>query len=90
VQFEWDEAKNRANIDKHGISLSRAERIFASRRLTIRDARFDYGEERYVSIGQAAPGEILAVVYTVRDGRFRIISARPASRAERKRYEKEA
>eukprot|EP01036_Dinobryon_divergens_P008661 gene8661-11587_t len=51
--FEWDEAKNRSNIAKHGVSFSFASKIFAGIVLTREDARNDYGELREVSIGLA-------------------------------------
>lgn len=87
MEFEWDDAKEKANIAKHGVSFALASRIFEGATLTRVDDRFDYGEEREVSIGMAAGAAILVVVHTDRQGRTRIISARAATRMERKRYE---
>jgi uncharacterized DUF497 family protein len=88
--FEWDEAKNAANIAKHGVSFKTASRIFANRVVTSPDDRFDYGEEREISIGHVDGVLFLTVAHTDRDGRTRIISARRANSQERQRYEDEA
>lgn len=85
--FEWDENKNQANITKHGIGFQRARRIFDGPTLDRVDERYDYGEERIISLGKIEEILILVVVHTDRRGVTRIISARPAKRAERKRYE---
>lgn len=87
MEFEWDEAKNRRNIEKHGVSFEYASRIFEGITLDVLDNRHDYGEERIISIGMLAQVAILTVVHTDRDGRCRIISARPAKRSERRRYD---
>ena len=86
MRFEWDEAKNQANIQKHGVSFETAKRIFDCLVLNRLDDRQDYGEDRYISIGMVDGIAVLVVVYTVREGRFRLISARPASRKERLVY----
>lgn len=85
--FEWDESKNASNIAKHGVGFGIACRIFEGRVLTLTDERYDYGEVRELSVGLVDGVLLLAVVHTDRDGRRRIISARRANRAERKRYE---
>jgi uncharacterized DUF497 family protein len=86
MTFEWDERKNAANIAKHGVSLETASLIFKGAIVTRIDGRTDYGELREVSIGKVGAA-FLTVVHTDREGSTRIISARPANRAERKRYE---
>jgi len=85
--FEWDDEKNRANIDKHGVSFQTAARIFDGPVLTAEDNRLEYGEVRKNSIGMIENALILVVTHTDRAGLTRIISARPGSRAERSRYE---
>jgi uncharacterized DUF497 family protein len=87
--FEWDETKNAANIAKHGIGFARAIGIFERPVLTLKDDRFDYGEVREISIGTVDGTLTLVVVHTERNGVTRVISARVANRAERKRYEEE-
>lgn len=85
ADFEWDEAKNRSNIRKHGIDFDIAKRVFGRRVITEIDERRDYGEVRYRSIG-AVQGKTMVVTHTERFDRTRIISARPASRKERRKY----
>ena len=85
MQFEWDDAKNRANVEKHGISFETASRIFEGPMFTRPDRRRDYGEERDISIGQVEAAAIV-VAHTGRGGRVRLISARPASRREKQEY----
>jgi uncharacterized DUF497 family protein len=85
--FEWDDEKNKANINKHGVSFETAARIFDGPVLTAEDDRFEYGEVRKNSIGKIEEALILVVTHTDRAGKTRIISARPGSRAERSRYE---
>jgi uncharacterized DUF497 family protein len=85
--YEWDDTKNAINIAKHGVSFTLAQRIFDGPVLTARDRRKDYGETREVRIGKVDDIAVLTVVHTRRRGNVRIISARPASARERKRYE---
>lgn len=87
MPFEWDGEKNLQNIAKHGVSFDTASRIFDGIVLTAEDRRFDYGETRLISIGAVEGIVVLTVAHTDRDGRIRLISARPASRKERNRYE---
>lgn len=89
MKFEWDEAKNASNIEKHGVRFEDAKSIFDGPILTYEDNRRDYGETRMNSIGSAEGVVILAVTHTDRQGVTRIISARPANRSERKRYDEE-
>jgi uncharacterized DUF497 family protein len=84
--FEWDEAKAAENYAKHGVSFELAAKVFndpfAVERL---DDREDYGEDRFILIG-AADDTVLTVVYAERNDRFRIISARHATRREQDDY----
>jgi len=87
VEFEWDERKAAANLKKHGVDFADAALVlYDDLALTTRDPG-DYGEERLATVGLDPLGRILVVVYTWREQRARIISARPATPAERKRYE---
>ena len=85
--YEWDDEKNRLNIEKHGVSFERAVQISEGFTLNFVDDRFDYGETREISIGVVGDVAYLTVAHTDRQGRSRIISARTASRNERKRYD---
>ena len=87
MTFEWDEAKNRENIAKHGVRFEDAARIFEGPVVSWTDDREDYGEVREISIGMVGGAAIVTVAHTDRGSTVRIISARPASRAERRRYE---
>ena len=83
--FEWDAAKNAANVAKHGIGFEDAARIFEGPVLEQIDHRRDCGEER-VAVAGMVMGLELFVVYTVRGDNRRIISARRSSRYERDAY----
>ncbi len=52
-QFSWDPIKNRINITKHGISFSKAAKIFDGPRLEREDTRRDYGETRIIALGRS-------------------------------------
>jgi uncharacterized DUF497 family protein len=87
--FEWDEQKAASNLLKHRVSFVRA--AFAFRDLSaveIADTRQDYGEERVLLIGLER-GELLAVLYTERGAKIRIISARRADADERRYYQRQ-
>ena len=74
------------NIADHGYDFADLEGAFDGRFLiTRRDTRFDYGEARYNCLVEFE-GRILNITFTPRQGRFHLISARPASRKERKVY----
>jgi len=85
--FEWDDGKSERNRRERGFGFDVAARIFAGDILEREDKRHQYGERRILAIG-AEEGQIYAVVYTWRDRRRRIISARPANRKERDAYYK--
>jgi hypothetical protein len=87
MQFERDEKKARTNLQKHGVDFTDAEAIFASPMLQRLDTRKDYGEDRWVALGDNA-GVIVYVVYTKRSDKIRLISIRSANRKERAVYEK--
>jgi uncharacterized DUF497 family protein len=83
--FEWDEAKNEANISKHGISFVAAVTIFDAGYLEYEDKRQDYGEARVRVVGVVA-NRLVTVICTQRGASVRIISARRARRDERRDY----
>ncbi len=89
LTFEWDVRKGRSNLAKHGVGFEEASTIFGDPlSLTIPDPVHSLREERYITMGRAFTGKLLVVVHTERGNNIRIISARPASRRERKFYEK--
>jgi uncharacterized DUF497 family protein len=86
--FEWDASKARSNIKKHGISFEEATTIFGDPRAITIESLAVSSERRLVTIGRSSTGRyVIVVVHTDRNDRIRLISARPASRAERKQYE---
>jgi len=89
MEFEWDQQKASKNDKKHGVSFSEATTVFADPlELTISDPDHSSGEYRFLSIGRSNSGNLLVVFYTEREqNQIRIISARQATRQERKCYE---
>lgn len=71
MEFEWDEEKNRANLEKHGISFDEAKHIFNGPILTRVDDRRDYGEVQEISLGLLSPDVPVMVVHTRRATRKR-------------------
>jgi uncharacterized DUF497 family protein len=83
---EWDPAKATANVTKHGVDFADAATVLHDEvAITIKDD--SAGEERFVTIGMDALARVLVVVYTWRENRPRLVSARVATRQERKQYE---
>ena len=85
MEFEWDEDKNRKNIEKHKINFEEAKTIFDDLDAIELEARRN-GEYRIVRIGKTATRFILLVVYTLRGMVVRLISARQADKEERNLY----
>jgi uncharacterized protein len=85
VQFEWDEAKRRKNLRKHGIDFVGTQSLFEGYTLTMEDDRFDYGERRFVTLG-LLEGRVVSVVHTETARSIRIISIRKATSREQKSY----
>ncbi len=89
MEFEWNQHKASKNEKKHGVSFSEATTVFSDPlELTISDPDHSSGEYRFLSIGRSNAGNLLVVSYTEREeNKIRIISARQATRQERKYYE---
>ena len=84
MSFEWDPVKDRANRERHGISLEEASELFKSNKdfLEIYDEEHSDDEERFIAIGPIRAG-IVVVIYTERsDDVIRLISARRATKKE--------
>ena len=84
--FEWDEEKNRLNVEKHGVSFEEAVNVFDDVHLSRPDTREEYGEVRVITIGMIAGTVVAVVVHTDRAEAIRIISARKANKRERSDY----
>ena len=88
LTFEWNPEKESSNVKKHRVSFDEARTIFADPlAITIYDPPHSQDEDRYVSVGESDRRRLLVVVFTDREDRIRIISARLANRRERKNYE---
>jgi len=88
MQFEWNPDKANSNLKKHGVSFNEASTVFNDPlSVTFPDPDHSFGEERYVIIGLSSANRILIVPHTDRANRVRIISAREATRNERRFYE---
>lgn len=85
ARFEWNYEKNAANIRKHGIAFKDAIKAFSDVNSFEYRSLGPHAEQRCVLIG-SVEGRLIAVIYTVREERIRIISARAARREERNRW----
>ncbi len=88
VSVEWDPAKARTNLKKHGVSFQEASSVFDDLLfITFLDMEHSLDEERYITLGLSQRNRLLLVAHTDREEAIRIISARTATRNERKFYE---
>ncbi len=88
MRFQFDPAKAIANLEKHGVSFEEGITVFGdSFALTIDDPAHSVGELRFLTIGMTNQQRLVVVSHTERDGQVRLISARLATRRERKDYE---
>jgi len=88
--FEWDPEKAEANLSKHGVSFAEAVTAFGDPlSMNMPDPDHSEGEQRFIVLGVSDRYRLLVVSYTDRSQRTRIISARLATRHERKQYEEE-
>jgi uncharacterized DUF497 family protein len=87
VEYEWDRRQAAANLAKHGVDFADAATVFEDERALTTEDVGAAGEQRLVTLGTDAEGRLLVVVYTWREERIRLISARPADRRERREYE---
>lgn len=88
MEFEWNPDKAKLNVEKHGISFQEAATVFNDPlSVTFPDPDHSIGENRYVIIGISRSRQPLVVAHTDRGEKVRIISARKATRPERRFYE---
>ena len=88
MRFEWDPRKAAENRRKHGVALEEAATVFRDTlSATARDPDHSVGEDRDITFGVSSRGRLLVVAHTEREEAVRIISARPATKGERKIYE---
>jgi hypothetical protein len=88
MRFEWDPRKAAANLRKHGVSFEEAATaVRDALAVTGEDPDHSLDEDRCVTFGMSNRGRLLVVAHTEREGTIRIITARRATRSERKIYE---
>ena len=88
--FEWDVAKAEANRRKHGVTFDEAITAFSDPLAMLsQDPDHSTGEQRYLVLGTSTQGRLLVVAVAERPPRTRLISARRATRKERRQYEEE-
>ncbi|MCC9075609.1 BrnT family toxin [Litorilinea aerophila] len=86
--YQWDPDKARINWEKHHVDFADAVGVFEDEwALTIKEEYVD-NEQRFATLGMDFLGRVLVVVYTYRGDDIRLISARPATRRERRVYER--
>ena len=86
MKFEWDENKNKINFKKHNITFEEAIKVFESKHITGISNVTNLKETRQKTIGEIQKIIIIVVIHTGRNGKTRIISARKASKKERRIY----
>jgi uncharacterized protein len=88
MEFEWNSDKAKLNFEKHGVSFQEATTVFNDPlSVTFPDPDHSIGESRYVIIGISKLEQLLVVAHTDRREKIRVISARKATRQERRFYE---
>jgi uncharacterized DUF497 family protein len=84
--FQWDDANSSKNWTRHEVTQTEAEQAVLNRPVVVADARLGR-EARWFAFGRTDRHRTLTVVFTIRGRLLRVISARPMSRRERKRYD---
>ncbi|MDP3547470.1 MAG: BrnT family toxin [Phreatobacter sp.] len=85
VEITFDPFKRNLTLSERGLDFADAHRVFAGPKYTGLDARFDYGEPRYITVGHLAE-RMVVIVWTPRGETRRIISMRKANEREQARY----
>jgi uncharacterized DUF497 family protein len=85
MEFTWDETKRKSNLANHGLDFADAQAVFAGATFTFEDDRFDYGEQRFITLGLLR-GAVVVIAHTEQDDTVRVISMRKATRHEQKTY----
>ena len=88
MDFDWDSRKAQANLTKHRVSFHEAATVFGDPlAITYPDSDHSVGESRFITFGISTQGRLLVVGHTEYRGMIHIITARTATRAERKIHE---
>ena len=90
MKFEWDPKKAEHNVKKHGVTFEEGSTVFGDPlAATVPDPRHSAEEDRFVTMGQSTENRLVVVAHVDRSEQVRIISARLATRRERRKYESE-
>jgi hypothetical protein len=81
MEFAWDDKKRKINLKNHGLDFADAEMVFSGATFTFEDDRFDYGEDRFITMGLLR-GVVVVIAHTERGEAARIISMRKANKHE--------
>lgn len=84
--FEWDKFNTEKILSKHGVAAGECEEVFLDEIIVVADEKHSHTEQRYNVLGATFLERLLFVVFTIRNNRLRIISARPMNRKEREIY----
>lgn len=88
MRFTWDPRKEHRNVGKHGVAFREAATVFSDAfSTTFPDPAHSHAEERYVTIGLSDRGNVLVIAHADHEDAVRIISARRATRSERRFHE---
>ena len=91
MKFQWDSRKATKNVARHGITFREASTVFGDPLAsTILDPDHSAEEARFLTVGRSTAGRLIVVSHTDREDEVRIISARSATRGEKKRYEQDS
>ncbi len=85
MEFEWDEAKRQSNLRKHRLDFDDAETVFAGATFTFEGDRFEYNEDRCITLGLLR-GMVVVIAHTEREEVIRVISMRKATKNEQRVY----
>jgi uncharacterized DUF497 family protein len=85
MKFAWDEVKRRINLKKHGLDFTDAGKVFAGITRTFEDSRFEYGEQRFITLG-LLDDTVVLIAHSETARELRVISMRKATRNEQILY----
>ncbi|MCX6789365.1 MAG: BrnT family toxin [Candidatus Gribaldobacteria bacterium] len=89
IQFDWDRGNSDKNWQSHKVSDGECEEVFFDPgKKILKDVSHSLGEERFILLGRTTASRILFIVFTVRNNKVRIISARDLNKKEKNLYEK--
>lgn len=87
VSFEWDQGNKDKNWEKHQIHFKEIEEVFANKPLlTFPDIKHSSSEQRFLALGKTNTHKPLTVIFTIREQKVRVISARKQNQKERQKY----